>query len=367
MAAISGQKLTPEQLLQQLETEEEHQVHGRLKVFFGYASGVGKSFRMLDEGRRRYERGQDVVVGAVQPRLSPDLQQIVHTLEVIPLKQVEGVSVMDLDAILRRQPKVCLVDGLAYDNPPGLRHERRWQDVAQLLDAGISVITSVNLQHIAEMGPQVEAITGKHVTQTVPLSFLQTADEIVVVDVPPESCMTVSEDGHSPKPHRLSQHQLSELREIALLLAADVVDKQLERYLERHGLQQSWGTQERILVCLSPSANVERMLESGARNRDRFHGELLAAHLNRPDWSPEQRNAVYRGVDLARQKGAEIVELDGEDPVDTILRFARQRGITQIYVGHKGRESWWERAFGSALDRLISSAEGMDVRVFPHS
>ena len=367
MAAISGQKLTPEQLLQQLETEEEHQVHGRLKVFFGYASGVGKSFRMLDEGRRRYERGQDVVVGAVQPRLSPDLQQIVHTLEVIPLKQVEGVSVMDLDAILRRQPKVCLVDGLAYDNPPGLRHERRWQDVAQLLDAGISVITSVNLQHIAEMGPQVEAITGKHVTQTVPLSFLQTADEIVVVDVPPESCMTVSEDGHSPKPHRLSQHQLSELREIALLLAADVVDKQLERYLERHGLQQSWGTQERILVCLSPSANVERMLESGARNRDRFHGELLAAHLNRPDWSPEQRNAVYRGVDLARQKGAEIVELDGEDPVDTILRFARQRGITQIYVGHKGRESWWERTFGSALDRLISSAEGMDVRVFPHS
>jgi two-component system, OmpR family, sensor histidine kinase KdpD len=367
MAATSERKLTPEQLLQQVETEEEHQSHGRLKVFFGYASGVGKSFRMLDEGRRRYERGQDVVVGAIQPRLSPDLQQIVNTLEVIPLKQIEGVPVMDLEAILRRQPKVCLVDGLAYDNPPGLRHQRRWQDVAQLLDSGIAVITSVNLQHIEEMGPRVEAITGKHVIQTVPLSFLQTADEIVVVDVPPESCMTVSEDGSSTKPHKLSQHQLSELREIALLLAADVVDKQLERYLERHGIQQSWGTQERILVCLSPSANAERMLDSGARNRDRFHGELLVAHLNRPDWSPEQRKHVERGVELAREKGAEIVELDGEDAVDTILHFARQRGITQIYVGHKGRDSWWERAFGSDLDRLISSAEGMDVRVFPHS
>ena len=192
MAATGERKPTPEQLLQQVETEEEHQSHGRLKVFLGYASGVGKSFRMLDEGRRRYERGQDVVVGAIQPRLSPDLQQVTNTLEVIPLKEVEGTPVMDVETILRRQPKVCLVDGLAYDNPPGLPHERRWQDVAQLLEAGIAVITSVNLQHIEEIRPRVEAITGKHVTQTVPLSFLKTADEIVVEDIPPESCMTVS-------------------------------------------------------------------------------------------------------------------------------------------------------------------------------
>ena len=285
---------------------------------------------MLDEGRRRYERGQDVVVGAMQPRLSPDLQQVVNTLEVIPLMCVEGCTVMDLSAILKRRPKVCLVDGLAYDNPAGSTHHSRWQDVAVLLEAGISVITSVNLQHIEEKRLKVEAITGKHVTQTVPLSFLQTADEIVVVDVPPESCMSVSEDGQSAAPHKLSQLQLSELRELALLLAADVVDKQLERYLERHGIQQSWGTQERIMVCLSPRADAERMIESGARNRDRFHGELVATHLNRPDWSPDQRSRVEQGLDLARQRGAEIVALDGEDSVDTILRFARQRGITQI-------------------------------------
>jgi two-component system, OmpR family, sensor histidine kinase KdpD len=211
----------------------------------------------------------------------------------------------------------------------------------------------------------VETITHKHVTQTVPLSFLQTADEIVIVDAPPESCMAVSDDGNSSA--RLTQLQLSELREIALLLAADVVDNQLERYLERNGIEQLWGTQERILVCLTPSSDAPRMLASGARNRDRFHGELIAAHLNRPDWSPEQRQKVNDGVELARQKGAEIVILDGEDPVDTILRFARQRGITQIYVGQRGREKWWERAFGSDLDRLIRAAEGMDVRVFPHS
>jgi len=367
VGTLSERRPTPEQLLQQLETEEEHQSRGRLKVFLGYASGVGKSFRMLDEGRRRAERGQDVVIGAIQPRFSKDVQNIIHALEIIPLQEVDGVRRMDVSTILHRSPKVCLVDGLAYDNPPGSRNASRWQDVDELLDAGISVITSVNLQHIAEKRTEVEAITKKHVTETIPLSFLQTADEIVVVDAPPEACMSVSLSNNPNGQQKLSPHQLSELREVALLLAADVVDKQLERYLERNGIAQSWGTQERILVCLSPQADSQRMLDSGIRNRDRFHGELIAAHMNRPDWTAGQRELVNQGIQLAKQKGAEIVELDGEDAVNTVLDFARQRGITQIYVGHKGRESLWERAFGSDLDRLIKFAEGMDVRVFPHS
>jgi two-component system sensor histidine kinase KdpD len=363
VAAISERKPTPEQLLQHVQTDEEDQSTARLKIFLGYASGVGKSFRMLDEGRRRSERGQDVVVGAVQPDLSADIAQAISALEIIPLKRVDGVAVMDMPLILARAPKVCLVDGLAYDNPPGSLHSKRWQDVDQLLKAGISVITSVNLQHIEEKREKVEAITGKHVTDTVPLSFLQTADEIVVVDAPPENCMGAATDGK----RRLTQHQLSELREIALWLAADVVDKQLERYSARHGIEQLWGTQERILIWLSPRADSKRMLDSGVRNRDRFRGELIAIHLNRPEWSPEQRKRVEDAVELARGVGAEIVELDGEDPVETLLRFAQQRGITQIFVGHKGRDSWLERCFGSDLDRLIRAADGIDVRVFPHS
>jgi two-component system sensor histidine kinase KdpD len=363
---ISEKKPTPEQLLQQLESDEEYQATARLKIFLGYASGVGKSFRMLDEGRRRHERGQDVVVGAIQPVLPAELAHTVSTLEIIPLKQVDGIAVMDLPTILQRHPKVCLVDGLAYDNPPSSVHAKRWQDVEQLLKAGISVITSVNLQHIEEKRESVEAITGKHVTETVPLSFLQTADEIVVVDAPAQACMD-SGDGSTGTKGKLNQHQLSELREVALLLAADVVDKQLERYMARHGIEQLWGTQERIAVWLSPGADAARMLESGARNRDRFHGELITIHLNRPEWSPEQRQQVRDGLIAARAKGSEVVELDGEDAVDTILRFARQRGITQIYVGHRSRDSWWERCFGSDLDRLIRAAEGIDVRVFPHN
>lgn len=364
--ATSDKKPTPEQLLQQLESDEEYQATARLKIFLGYASGVGKSFRMLDEGRRRHERGQDVVVGAIQPALSSDLAHTVSTLEIIPVLQIDHYSVMDVPAILRRNPKVCLVDGLAYDNPPGSVHAKRWQDVEQLLKSGISVITSVNLQHIDEKRERVEAITGKHVIETVPLSFLQMADEIVVVDAPASACLD-SGDGSAESRSKLSQHQFSELREIALLLAADVVDKQLERYLARHGIEQTWGTQERIAVWLSPGADYTRMLDSGARNRDRFHGELITVHLNRPDWSPEQRQTVQEGLAAARARGAEIAELDGEDAVDTILRFARQRGITQIYVGHRSRDKWWERAFGGDLDRLIRAAEGIDVRVFPHN
>ncbi|MBV8817889.1 MAG: universal stress protein [Acidobacteriaceae bacterium] len=177
--------------------------------------------------------------------------------------------------------------------------------------------------------------------------------------------MNISENGSGNR--SLTQLQLSELREIALLLAADVIDKQLERYLARHGIQQTWGTQERILVLLSPRTAMERIIETGARNRDRFHGELIVAHGNKPDWTPQERQRLQEGLEMARQKGAEIVELDAEDPVDAVLHLARERGITQIYVGHKGRDSWLERAFGNELDRLIRSAEGMDVRVFPHA
>ena len=362
----SDKRPTPEQLLEQLESEEEHQSTGRLKIFLGYASGVGKSFRMLDEGRRRRDRGQDVIVAAMQPALTPDVNHTVSTLEIIPLKVVAGIATMDMETILRRAPKVCLVDGLAYDNPPGSSHAKRWEDVDELLQAGISVITSVNLQHIQEKQERVSSITGKIVTETVPIAFLNKADEIVVVDAPPETCMTTT-GANGKSTRKLTQHQLSELREVALLLAADVVDEQLERYLARHGIKQSWGTQERILVVLSPKANAATMLESGARNRDRFHGELITAHFNRPEWNQDQRATVENGLDLARRKESEVVELDGEDIADAILSFARQRGITQIYVGHKGRDSWYERCFGSDLDRLIRAAEGIDVRVFPHA
>jgi two-component system sensor histidine kinase KdpD len=365
MPAAGARKKTPEELLQQLQAEEDYERQGKLKVFLGYASGVGKSFRMLDEGRRRFERGQDIVVGAIQPKTSPDIEALLTKLDVIPLKTTGAVPVMDVAAILKRHPQVCLVDGLAYDNPPGAPNASRWQDVQELLQAGISVISSVNIQYIDELRERVEKITGKRVTQTVPRSFLNSADEIVVVDAPPEMCISRSHDPGEVQQSAEAQ-KLSELREIALLLAADVVDRQLESYLQRNGIPQTFGAQERIMVCVTPRANAEAMIASGKRNADRFHGDLTVAYVSQPELSADDQAALERNLAVARTANAHIEILDGEDPVDTILQFARERGVTQIFVGHSTRQSWWQRFTGTPLDRLIHGANDIDVRVFPH-
>ncbi len=354
----------PDQLLREVQAEERQQRGGRLKVFLGYAGGVGKSFRMLDEGRRRRERGEDVVVGAVQANPSPEIEALLRSMEVIPFRIVEGVPVMDVEAILHRCPQVCLVDSLAYDNPPGSPNPKRWQDVEQLLAAGISVITSVNLQYIEEQRETVERITEKCVTETVPQSFLSTADEIEVVDAPPE--MALQRTGEAgPDGAVENEQQLSQLRETALLLAAEVVDRQLEAYLQRRGIEQPWGTQERIVVWVMPHTDAAAMIASGRRNADRFHGELFVAYISQPDLTPAEQTALEGNLSYARDAGAQIEPLDGEDQVDALMRFAKSRGITQIFVGQGKRESFWERMFGSAIDRLIRSASGIDVRVFP--
>src|SRR5579884_2697202 len=236
----SASRLSPEELLRRVQADEEFERRGRLKIFLGYASGVGKSFRMLDEGRRRKERGQDVVVGAIQPKVSPELASVLQKLEVIPLRSIDNIPYMDVESILKRRPAVCLVDGLAYDNPPGRPNAHRWQDVEQLLNSGIAVITSINLQYVEERRAEVEQIQGKRVNVTVPESFLLTADEIEVVDAPAEYCAPKAADGESVNPGELDA-RLSRLRELALLLAADVVDHQLEEYLRRNGVGQAFG------------------------------------------------------------------------------------------------------------------------------
>jgi two-component system, OmpR family, sensor histidine kinase KdpD len=357
---------SPEELLRRVQAEEEYERRGRLKIFLGYASGVGKSFRMLDEGRRRRERGQDVVVGAIQPKSTPELDEVLRKLDVIPLKSAGGVSYMDTEAILQRHPLVCLVDGLAYDNPPGSPHPHRWQDVEQLLQAGISVITSINLQYVEERRDEVARIQGKRASVTVPESFLRTADEIEMVDAPAEYCIEQAATGTPVALAELEQ-RLSQLREIALLLAADVVDQQLERYLDRNGVGQAFSTQERILVCMTPKANGRRMMQRACAARDRFHGELFVVHVGQAELSADDQSSLERNLAIAREAGARVRLLEGDhDPVKAILQFAHEHRVTQIYVGHSPAQGWWTRLKKTAVDRLIESAEGMDVKLFPH-
>jgi two-component system sensor histidine kinase KdpD len=357
----------PDALLRQVQTEERAKYRGRLKVFLGYASGVGKSFRMLDEGRRRRLRGEDVVVAAVQPSASLPVEGLLRGFEVIPPPAALGRPAIDVDAVRRRRPEVVLIDGLAYDNPPGSRHAQRWQDVEDLLAAGISVITSVNLHHIKERQPEVEAIRGKKTEESIPEAFLRTADEIEVVDAPAEYCMTRSlrggaaKDGDIPREER----QLSELREMALLLAAEVVDHQLGDYLRRHGVRQVYGTHERILVGVTPRSNAAVMIRRARRQADRFHGDLHVVHVERDGSSAADRARVAQHLERAREAKARVEVLHGRDPVRAILRYAREHGITQIFVGHSDASGLLARFRPNRVQRLVQEAEGIDVRIFP--
>jgi two-component system sensor histidine kinase KdpD len=279
--------------------------------------------------------------------------QVIRTLERIPTQEIEGVPVVDVPAVLARHPQVCLIDGLAYDNPSGSRHRKRFEDVEELLEVGISVLTSINLEYIAEQQEFTRGVLGKTKTETVPQAFIDQADEVVVVDAPPDAAAGIE------------AHQLSQLRQRALLLTADVVDRQLESYLRLHGVQSAWGTQERVLVCMTPRANAAKMLASGRRNADRFHGELFAIYVMQQGLTPEDRMALERNVMLARAQQAHVETLEGKDPIQAILGYARNHGITQIFVGHNLRRTWRSRLGGTPLDRLIRDAEGIDVRVFP--
>jgi two-component system, OmpR family, sensor histidine kinase KdpD len=363
MPAPADRRPDPEELLRRVQDTERRESRGRLKIFLGYASRVGKSFRMFDEGRRRKERGQDVVVGALQSGVTPDIAEILTRLEIVPTISTKHAGrtyeVMDMAALFRRHPQVCLVDGLAYDNPPGSRNPQRWQDVGELLDRGIAVISAVNLQHIREQQVDVERITGKRAANSIPEEFLHEADEIEVVDAPPEALLDRTGNRDIP-----SSRSLAELRELALLLAADVVDRQLQDYLEAHDVAARWGAQERVLVCITARSDAREMLKSGLRNKARFHGALLVAYVEQPDLRPGDCEKLDANLALARELGAEVHCLKGDDFVQAILDFAREQRITQLFLGHSGRP----RAFlgRTPIDRLIDGADGFDVRLFPH-
>jgi len=367
MTNDSSQRPNPDQLLAQIQLEERRKRRGQLKVFLGYASGVGKSLQMLDEGRRRRERGEDVVVCATQPQYSPEIQAILRRLEVIPTLKTGGAESIDVPAVIRRHPQVALIDGLAYENPPGSPNLHRSQDVEQLLEAGISVLTTVNLQYLEKLHDEVERITGKRVPYSIPRGFLDSsADEIEIVDAPAIKSLPQGATPADRAALLAEQHKLSRLRELALLVAANVVDHQLEGYLRSHGGDQSWGVQERILVCITSRTDAAEMLESGRRNADRFQGEFYVVYVQRPTLSQEERAILQQNIDCARHLEAQVEVLNGLNPTDAILKFARQKRITQIFIGHSNREAGWRRLWRNSIERLIHSAEGIDVVVYPH-
>lgn len=356
----------PDQLLRQIQAQESRGNSGQLKVFLGYASGVGKSIRMLREGLRRKQRGEDVIIGALQPNPDPRQEQLLGQFEIIPPLQRKNEEAMDLHALLTRRPEVCLIDGLAQDNPSWCHNKKRYQDVEELRNAGITIITAVNLQHIEEIRPQVEPITGKKTPETIPKQFLLSANEIEIIDIPPEQLFERVGKQPDETSSNLERTKFSELREVALLLAAEVVDHQLQNYLETSGLNQPIFTQERVMVCITPRADARTMILAGRQTAERFHGDLFVIFIQQPNLSEADQSAVSRQLDYAREAGAQVRLLPEQEPVPAILHFARENRITQLFIGRSLGERWWHRIFGNRVDRLLRSSRGMDVCIFPH-
>jgi two-component system, OmpR family, sensor histidine kinase KdpD len=353
---------------------------GRFRIYLGAAAGVGKTYAMLNEGRRRRERGTDVVIGFVECHGRPQTENMIAGLEVVPRKVVDyrgtRLAEMDLDAVLRRRPKLALVDELAHTNVPGAgKNAKRWQDVLDIVAAGIDVITTVNIQHLESIADEVEHMTGARVRERVPDWVVRKADQIELVDSSPEQLRRRMVHGNIYPKERVPKaltnffrtDNLIALRELALRFLADETDEDLLEHLRRHESAGVWETCERIMVAVTAVPGTDALLRRAARMASRLKGELDAVHVVASDATRSgERRRIDKLRELAADVGARWHEIEGDDPARAIASFAQQNQITQIVIGSSRRSRWQQlTGGGSNVTRVIreAGALGIDVHV----
>lgn len=366
----------PDELLARVQQQEQRSTRGRLKIFFGMAAGVGKTYAMLRAAQRLREAGREVVVGYVEPHGRPETEALLVGLEQLPTRQVEYRGALlrefDLDAALARNPETLLVDELAHTNAPGSRHAKRWQDVEELLAAGIDVYTTVNVQHVESLNDVIAGITGVPVRETVPDSLLAQSDEIELIDLPPNDLLQRLGEGkvYVPEQAKLAAERffrkgnLIALREMALRTVAENVDAQMRGYRAEHAVQETWPVAERLMVCIGPSPFAKQLVRAAKRTATQLHADWIVVNVQTPAWGrlPEEvRERVYEALRLAEQLGAETATLSGDNVTTEALAFARSRNVSKILIG-KPAEPLWKRALrGSILDRLVEQSGEIDV------
>jgi two-component system sensor histidine kinase KdpD len=368
----------PDKLLAQLKAEEQAQTRGHLKVFLGYAAGVGKTYAMLEAAHQRKAEGLDVVVGYVETHKRVETEALVSGLEVIPRRQITYHNVqlteMDIDAILKRKPRLVLVDELAHTNAPGSRHAKRYADVEELLEAGIDVYTTLNIQHIESLNDVVAQITGMKVRETIPDSVIDQVNDIELIDLPPDELIKRLNDGKVYVPdqaHRAIEKffrkgNLTALRELSMRRAAESVDDQMRAYMRTSAIPGPWPASERLLVCISPDALGERLIRTARRLADELKAEWFAVYVETPDQarlSQEERDQVARSLLLAEELGARTVTLPGESVVASVLAYAHRHNVTKIMAGKPKTSRWIELLRSSMVDRLIRMSGTIDVYV----
>ncbi|HEX7135947.1 MAG TPA: DUF4118 domain-containing protein [Iamia sp.] len=349
---------------------------GRLRIYLGAAPGVGKTFAMLDEGWRRRERGTDVVVGWVDDHGRAKTRAQVRDLEVVPRRTSvhRGATFeeMDLDALLERAPEVALVDEYAHTNVPGSRHAKRWEDVEALLDAGIDVISTVNVQHLESLNDTVAAITGVTQRETVPDAVVRAADQIELVDMTPEALRRRLAHGNVYAAEKVDaalgnyfrEGNLGALRELALLWVADRVDESLQAYRERHGIATAWEARERVMVALTGAPGGDRLVRRAARIAGRLKSPLVGVHVRRSDGlSSGSEVKLEQDKRLLADLGGRFVETTGDDVAEALVRTARTEDVTQIVLGASRRSRWAELTQGSVVNKVLRISGPIDVHV----
>ncbi|MBK7292271.1 MAG: sensor histidine kinase KdpD [Holophagaceae bacterium] len=369
----------PDPLLRRVQEEEARARRAKLKVFFGAAPGVGKTYAMLSEAQERRTEGLDVVIGVVETHGRSETAALIEGLEVLPRRELayagQFLPEFDLDAALQRRPGLILMDELAHSNVLGSRHAKRWQDVLELLDAGIDVYTTLNVQHLESLKDVVAQITGVIVRENVPDTVLERADEVELVDLPPDDLLLRLKEGKVYLPdqarhaqdHFFRKGNLLALRELALRHTAESVDAQMRRYMASEGIRKTWAAGDRLLVCVGPGELSERLIRGTRRMAGALGAPWLALYVESRQhlrFTDEDRTRLEANLRLAEKLGGETAVIEGAGAlVEDILTFARDRNITKLVVGKPSRSRWVELVMGSTVDELIRDSGTIDVYV----
>lgn len=366
----------PDELLARAQAEEARQKRGQLKIYIGAAAGVGKTYAMLEEAHRLKTTGVDVVVGYVEPHSRPETEQLSKGLESIPTRMVtyHGTTLreFDLDAALTRHPSLILLDELAHTNAEGLRHSKRWQDALELLDAGIDVNTTVNVQHVESLNDLVAQITGVIVRETVPDSVIEQADQVELIDLTPEELIQRLKQGKIYRPPQAEQAlksffrpgNLTALRELALRQTAAQVNREVQDYRQEHHIENTWPTAELLLVGVGPGPNASRLARATHRLAQSLQAEWIAAFVDTGiRMSEEDRESVSQAMRLAEQLGARVATLNGVNVSDELVNYAFQKNVSKLVVGKPSRPRWQEFFSNSKISELARKSGQIDVYV----
>lgn len=364
---------TPEQWLEETTPQTKAAI---FKLFLGYAPGVGKTFNMLSEGIRRHSRGEDVVIGVVETHGRKGISELASKLEAVPRRKIDykGTSFeeMDVDAILARKPRVALIDELAHTNIEGSKHPKRYQDVIDLLDAGIDVLSTMNVQHIESMMPTVLDITGIQVRETVPDWVMQKVNEIVLADLTPEALQTRMRRGdiypldraERALGHFFRPGNLIALRELALQQVTRAVDRSLESYLEKEGLGTNLALRERIGVCVSSSPAAQYLIARAARMAQRIDGELFIIYVDiGSDEDPGDQRSLAQNIRFGETLGGKIIRTAGNNVAEEVAKVVREKHLTQVVFGRSAQKGWRKYLYLSAIHKFLRDAPPVDVHI----